>query len=270
MKCVLSQTPFANAAHLHGRTQDRLVADLDSNGWPQSGRAAALREIRKSFAFMMSGDQHIATVLHHGVNDFGDSGWQFTSPSIWNLYGRAWHPLEKNARPFPGSPLPFAGDFKDGLGNRLTVAAYANPTAENYQATGFGVVRFRKKPREIVMECWPRFVDVTKPGATQYPGWPLTVAQEDNYARKPIAWLPRVVSAADDPVVQVIDETTGEVVYTLRIRGREWTPKAFRAGPHTVRVGTGDGTWKEFKGVSATTEKPTAVLDVRFWREESR
>jgi hypothetical protein len=263
MKCVLSQTPFANAAHLHGGKQQRLVADLDSNGWPQSGRAEALREIRKGFAFMMSGDQHLTTVLHHGVNDWGDSGWQFTSPSIWNLYGRSWHPLEKNTRPVPNSPLPFAGDFRDGFGNKITVAAYANPSAENYQATGFGVVRFRKKSREIVMECWPRFVDVTKPGATQYAGWPLTVTQEDNYGRKALAWLPTVKASADNPVVQLIDETTGDVVYTLRIKGREWRPKAFRVGPHTVRVGSG-GKWKEFKNTAATFEKPDAVLEANF------
>lgn len=263
IKCVLSQTPFANAAHLHGGKQDRLVADLDSNGWPQSGRNAALREIRKGFAFMMSGDQHLATVLHHGVNDWGDSGWQFTSPSIWNLYGRSWHPLEKTPRPFPGSPLPFAGDYHDGFGNKITVAAYANPTPQNYQATGFGLVRFRKKSRQIVMECWPRFVDVSQPGATQYAGWPLTVTQEDNYARKAQAWLPTVKANRDEPVVQVVDESSGEVVYTLRIKGREWRPKAFYVGPHTVRVGS-EGVWKEFQGIAATFEPPTAVLDAAF------
>jgi hypothetical protein len=264
MKCVLSQTPFANAAHLHGGKQERLVADLDSNGWPQSGRNAALRAIRKSFAFMMSGDQHLSTVIHHGVNDWGDSGWQFTSPSIWNLYGRSWHPLAKNDRPFPKSKLPYAGDFLDGFGNKLTVAAYANPKPENYQAAGFGIVRFRKKSREIGMECWPRFVDVTKPGATQYEGWPITVTQEDNYARPGLAWLPTAKVNVDNPVVQVIDESSGEVVYTIRIKGREWTPKAFRLGPHIIRVGTGKDDWKEFKGVPATEEMPKDAIEVRF------
>jgi hypothetical protein len=263
MKCVLSQTTLAGAAHLHGGKQERLVADLDSNGWPQSGRNAALREIRKSFAFMMAGDQHLATVVHHGVNEWGDSGWQFTSPSIWNLYGRSWHPLEKNLRPFPGSKLPFAGDFLDGFGNKLTMAAYANPTAGNYQAAGFGLVRFRKDSRQIVMECWPRFVDVTKPGATQFEGWPLTVAQEDNYGRRAIAWLPRLKCSSEDPVVQVVDEYNGEVVYTLRIKGREWSPKVFREGSYTLRVGEGAAR-KEFKGIEASPTKDATTLAVSF------
>jgi len=261
LKCVLSQSPFAGAAHLHGPNQDRLLADLDSNGWPQSGRNAALREIRKSFAFMMAGDQHLASVIHHGVNAWGDSGWQFTSPSIWNLYGRSWLPLEPSPRPFPGSPLPHSGDFHDGFGNKLTMAAYANPTPANYQGTGFGIARFRKSTREIRMECWPRFVDVTQPGATQYPGWPLTVTQESNYARAAVAWLPRLKCAREDPVVQVVDEASGEVVYTLRLRGREWSPKVFREGLYTLRVGEGPER-REYRNLRAVARKDASELVV--------
>jgi len=40
-----------------------------------------------------------------------------------------------------------------------------------------------------------------------------------------------------DPVVQVVDEETGEVAYTLRIRGREFRPMAFKRAPHTIRIG---------------------------------
>jgi hypothetical protein len=52
-------------------------------------------------------------------------------------------------------------------------------------------------------------------------------------------------------------------VYTLRTSGREWRPKGFRVGPHTVRVGTG-GKWKEFKGTAATFEKPETILEAKF------
>lgn len=264
IKCVLSQTPFAGAAHLHGGNQDRLLADLDSNGWPQTGRNTALKEIRKSFAFMMSGDQHLSTVIHHGVNSWGDSGWQFTSPSIWNLYGRAWVPLELAAARDPGSPLEYAGHYYDGFGNKLTMAAYANPTVENHQGTGFGIVRFRKSTREIVMECWPRFVDVSKPDATQYPGWPLTVSQFDNYGRPPIAWLPTLkVEGAANPVVQIVDEDRSEVVYTVRIVGNEFVPKVFREGTYTVRVSDGKTT-KESTGVETITEQGSSLLPVDF------
>ena len=48
MKCVLSQTAFCGAVHLHGTPENRLLADLDCNGWPQSGRRKALAAIRRS------------------------------------------------------------------------------------------------------------------------------------------------------------------------------------------------------------------------------
>ncbi len=240
MKVVLSQTVFAGAAHLHGNVKNRLLADLDSNGWPQSGRNAALREIRRSFAFMLCGDQHLATVTQHGVNDWEDAGVQFCSPSIWNLYGRWWQPLEKPLNHDPKSPLEFTGRFHDGLGNKLTMLAYANPAEGNNQATGHGLARFKKSTRQITMECWPRFVEVTKPDAKQFAGWPLTIRQQDNYGRRALAWLPElVIKEQNDPVVQVVDESNGEVVYTLRIKGDRFRPKVFRMGTYTVKVGEG-------------------------------
>jgi hypothetical protein len=102
---------------------------------------------------------------------------------------------------------------------------------------------------------------VTKPGATQFPGWPITIRQEENYGRKALAWLPRLQVNRDDPVVQVIDEYNGEVVYTWRINGRGWSPKVFRRGTYTVRVWDGDRR-REFHGVEASLEKDGAVLRV--------
>ena len=95
MKAVLSQTIFAGGAHIHGSHKSRLIADLDSNGWPQSGRARALEEIRRCFALHIAGDQHLATVIHHGINHWEDSCYSFCVPSIVNYYGRWWWPLEE-------------------------------------------------------------------------------------------------------------------------------------------------------------------------------
>ena len=41
----------------------------------------------------------------------------------------------------------------------------------------------------------------------------------------------------DGPVVQVIDETNQEVVYTLRASGSSFRPPVRRAGVYTVKVG---------------------------------
>ena len=65
MKAVLSQTAFYGGAHLHGSPKNRLHADMDSNGWPQTGRNKALKLIKKANAVHIAGDQHLATVAQH-------------------------------------------------------------------------------------------------------------------------------------------------------------------------------------------------------------
>ena len=240
MKVVLSQTIFGGGAHLHGNVKYRLIADLDSNGWPQSGRRRALEEIRRCFALMLGGDQHLATVIHHGINDWEDAGISFGCPAISSIYPRWWWPLEEPMNHDPKNPLPWTGRYFDGFHNKITMLAYANPAPDNHRAAGYGLVRFRKSTRQITIECWPRYVDVTSPEAKQYTGWPITIHQYDNYGRRAMAWLPTIeVRGQTDPVVQVIDEYNGEVVYTLRIQGRTFAPKVFREGTYTIRVGEG-------------------------------
>ncbi len=188
MKSVLSQTIFAGGAHIHHGK--RLLADLDSNGWPQTGRNKALRVIRKADAFMLAGDQHLATVIHHGIDDWRDAGYSFCVPSIVNYYPRKWLPLEKGKKSISDA-LEHTGDYFDGFGNKVTIHAYANPGKgmdglEGHDkrvssgAAGHGIVRFNKKSRTITMECWPRFVDVTNPKAKQFPGWPVTIQVKKN------------------------------------------------------------------------------------------
>ncbi len=269
MKCVLSQTIFANAAHLDASNQVRLYGDLDSNGWPQAGRNNALREIRKGYALMIGGDQHLATVLQHGVDDFGDAGFSFCVPSIINYHNRLWSPLEKPFRRIE-TPLKHTGDYLDPMQNKISMYAYANPyennkiTSSKYvkRAAGYGVIRFNKKERTITMECWPRGGDITQPDAKQYPGWPITIKQTQNYGRKAHSYLPTLqIKGPADPVVQVIDEQSQEVVYTLRIKGNTFRPKVFKSGIYTIKIG--EGTHQiTLRGVESLDGKKQKILKV--------
>ncbi len=264
MKVVLSQTIFAGGAHIHGKHDNRVLADLDSNGWPQSGRARALQEIRRFFGFHIAGDQHLATVIQHGINAWEDSGYSFCVPSIVNFYGRWWWPLEEPLQHDAESPLPFTGRYYDGFGNKLNMHAYANPTDANDNGAGFGIIRFDKTTRRITMENWPRHVDVRQDGAGQYPGWPITISQEDNYGRQPLAYLPTLkISGMEDPVVQVIDEDLNSVVYTIRIKGNTWRPKVFRDASYTIKIGEGNSI-KTLKGVKSHGADQQEVLEVEF------
>lgn len=243
-KVVLSQTAFCGAVHMHGSRKGRLLADLDSNAWPQRGRNAALRALRRVQALHLCGDQHLAVVVKHGIEDFRDGPYAFTSPALVNtIYGRWWHPEDERpgAGPVPGSPLPWTGDYLDGLGNRITMLAYANPEDtrdEKKRADGYGIVRIDKTRGTATIECWPRFSDVASSGdGGQFPGWPVTVRFADNDGRKPLATLPPL---RDGGVVQVIrsDSTTNtrEILYTRRV-GPGFAPPVFASGTYSVRYG---------------------------------
>ncbi len=180
MKAVLSQTGFCAAAHIHGDKENRLHADLDSNGWPQTGRNKALRLIKKANAVHIGGDQHIATVVQHGIDEFRDGPWAFIVPaSVNTIYKRWWWPADEQPglNPDPLNPLPWNGDYFDGMNNRITMHAYANPENPS-EGAGFGLIRFNKPAQEVTFECWPRDVFILEKGAKQFTGWPVTVQME--------------------------------------------------------------------------------------------
>jgi len=242
MKVALSATIFTGGAHIHGAANGRLHADMDSNGWPQTGRNRALGSLRKAFAFHYAGDQHLATIFQHGIDEHRDAIWSFCVPSIANLYLRWWEPLEVGANREVGA-FDYTGDYLDGFANKVTNFAAANPEKKpsgnllNTRAAGYGIVRINTATRLITMECWPRNVDITDPNAEQYPGWPRTISQFDNY--NPPSWgqLGELSFAIEDPVVQLIDAETDEILYTVRASGKSFTPGAPVGRAFVVKAG---------------------------------
>jgi len=244
MKAVLSATAFCGAVHMHGGRDQRLLADLDCNGWPQTPRNRALEEIRRAWAVHLCGDQHLAVVAKNGISEFGDGPYGFTSPALVNtIYGRWWHPLDEKPgpNPVPGSPLPWTGDFLDGLGNKMSIMAYANPgdiQDEKQRADGYGLARFHKKTRQITFECWPRFSAAQGGEKVQFPGWPITVAMDANDGRKVAGHLPELIfEGATNPVVQVIEEKSGDILYTVRVPGDRFRPRIYAPGKYIVKAG---------------------------------
>lgn len=265
LKCVLSQTAFCGAAHLHGKEDNRLLADLDCGGWPQTGRNETLRLARRARATHLCGDQHLAVSLKHGIDTFGDGPYSFTSPALVNtIYARWWHPKDEMPGPNPvaNSPLPWTGDFKDGLGNRMSILAYANPEDiedEKKRADGYGIARFNKKTHRITFECWPRFSE-----GEQFPGWPITFDNDDNDGRKPVAWLPEIaVEGVEHPVIQVIAESNGEVLYTVRCRLPRFQPPVFAQGKYTVKIGRDKPDLRTLTGLLAGAQNSTESRTVK-------
>jgi hypothetical protein len=288
MKAVLSQTNFCTVATLpEGSIIDSIVpklpipnlgeyvsgdaptSDMDSNGWPQKGRDEALKVIRKSFALHIAGDQHLASVVHYGVDDFCDSGFGFAGPALNNLFPRRWWPtVKEDHQPLPGRPKN-TGDFIDGFGNKMTVHTVANPHQTGMEpaliydrATGYGMVTFDKQQRTMKMECWPRYVDPEKNPDGQYSGWPITVSQEDNYARKPLGHLATIqIEGVQNPVVQLINEDNGQVEYSLRIKGNSFRPKVFSSGKYTLKVSVPEkGKEKTLTGLRIAKNENESVM----------
>jgi len=245
LKATLSATAFAGLATHHGPAQDFLRMDLDSNGWPQSGRRKALEAIRRGFAVMIAGDQHLASIAQHGVDQFDDAGFSYVVPAIANFYARAWKPRGEAEIPLSeDDPLPYTGSYYDGFGNPVTVYAHTNPGASGHepaslhdQNPGWGMVRFRKLARSYVFEAWPRWDDDSP--LEQYPGWPFQVQQLANGGPVRIgAWLPNLrISGMRNPVLQVIDSFTDEVIYTFRVSGQEFQPPVPEEGKYIIRIG---------------------------------
>jgi hypothetical protein len=134
--------------------------------------------------------------------------------------------------------------------------AYANPEDvqdEKTRADGYGLIRFDKKTRRITFECWPRFAKVADGDKAQFPGWPITIAQDANDGRPVHAQLPEVrLDGVSHPVVQVIADATGEILYTVRSQTESFRPRVYAPGKYTVKAGKDKPDAVVAKGVVVT------------------
>lgn len=253
MKVAVSQTVLCNAATHHGEADHFLVADMDSNGWPQSGRNVALDILRRGYALMLGGDQHLPTIVQHGIEKHHDAGFSFCVPAGATGYQRWWRPEEIAEMTRAGERhdgRENTGAYADGFGNLIDVWAVANPPAKRTSKTrlemglqksaGFGIVRVNKGEGTFAMEAWPVGADAaTDRESDMYPGWPVTVgvsqcAGAANPTLPPVAVQPW--SRATRPVVQVCD-ASGQTVSMTRMTGTRFSPRVFDAdATYTVHV----------------------------------
>ena len=289
MKAVLSQTLWANLATLPDSATsddivtsmpvpdsgvyvqgDKIVSDFDSDGWPQSGRNRALKIIRKAFALHIAGDQHLPSTLQYGTDTWGDAGYAIVSPATGNIFPRRWFPPVPGRNRAEGAP-EYTGEFEDGFGNKITVYAVANPhrskvnpARNNELVTGYSTVVFNKRTRAIELSNWPGYADPYT--GSPFPGWPVKINQSDNYGRNIVGWLPEIVTEGmTDPVIRVISEYSGEIIYTLRITGNTYQPGVFGYGLYTVEAGDPDrGTWKKAEGLAAWSVKERNPVIISF------
>jgi len=253
MKTVLSQTTFSNPM-THTGSNQRVYADLDSNGWPISGRNRALRVLRKGFAFHLAGDQHLTTLVHHGIEQQRDSIWTFVAPAVSVGWPR-WFRADEVGMPVTNRPdhgLSNTGAYRDGFNNEMYVYAVGNPPVKDApddapdpyrkahrKASGFGLARFNKSKRTITTLAYKFFGGLARGQEPNlFPGWPATVSQISNYGRERIGSLPAIsMEGVEEPVVKVFDQESGELVYAIRSDSPSFEPVVFEPGPYRVTYG---------------------------------
>ncbi|NIM50860.1 MAG: hypothetical protein GTO05_02575 [Gemmatimonadales bacterium] len=144
------------------------------------------------------------------------------------------------------------------------VRAGREPAALHDRAPGYGIARLHRRTRQVSLAAWPRWADPNA-GDQPYPGWPVVVAQRDNYGRRATHWLPEVVvEGMEQPVIQLVYEATGEIVYTLRLNDTRFVPGVFEPGRYTIRIGEpGTERHRELTGIVAA-EEPGGMLSVVF------
>ncbi len=289
VKCVVSQSPIG-MIHTHAAEGYNFgLNDRDTHGWPAHRRNEAWALFRLSRSFQLAGDQHIGTLVHHGIDGPADAGYSFTSPAISNFFPRAWDPVH-NTGGRTSTVSPYKGDFYlDGTGTlpsgepnltsqfpgHIRIIGAANPLEYYNQSrnmdppnlhdrsAGYGIIRIRKSTRRITFEAWPLHADPAFPQTgSQFPDWPVTINQADNDGRIPAGFLPVIDTLSEKtPVVSVYDEATGDLVYSMRFPGNLVRPPVYDSNAtFRVDISYGDDPISEIRSnQTASPPGPAAI-----------
>jgi hypothetical protein len=274
MKVLLSQTVFANVATHHGGLEEYLYGDLDSGGWPKSGRDKVIKIMRQIGAFHINGDQHVPSLVQYGLSEYRDANWSYCTPAIAVMYLRWFLPDEMGVPVLdrPEHAYPNTGKYTDAFGNKNYVYAIGNPgkiTVDNdsrythaqIRSSGFGFVTFDQVSRDIKIDAWRFIADVENPNPIrdQFPGWPFTINQYDNFGMGATNFLPEVVVNKPNQVIEVRKTATGDLIRIFRIRGNAMQVGLHHPGTFTIKVGD-----KELGSFTTKPEKNEEKIEVEI------
>ena len=142
-----------------------------------------------------------------------------------------------------------------------------HPSNYHDRGAGYGITRIDRNTRKITFECWPIHPDPEFPSTGgQFAGWPLTIRQTDNDGRAPTGHLPLIDTHwRDKPVIRVFDESTGELVHALRIRGTRCRPPVYDNGrTYRVEIAYDDASLSETR--TGQTAAPAGSPAIRMFR----
>lgn len=86
-----------------------------------------------------------------------------------------------------------------------------------------------------------------------------------NDGRKVTGYLPDLIfESTTNPVVQVIHEASGEILYTVRVQGDRFQPRVYGDGKYTVKVGTDKPNVKTITSMEASSKQDGLPQIIKF------
>ena len=249
LKCILTQTPPCQLGTNFSSDLLHTGHDFDSNGWPHTPRSEAIRIMRKSFPFIVSGDQHFAALAHLAADEWEDGPCVVCVPGTSNGFPRAFMPTEAGTHGDPEHPNN-TGRYTDLWGNKFTMKAVGNPDSPDTwtvtsaegkthnRGSGHGMIRFDTLQRSYevnVFRLIPVQPSLLFSPLNMFPGFPKTIRQSQNYGRVPTAWLPEFhCPNVQNVVIEVWNQATNTLEYTFRLSGKVFKPHTFSVQMHRV------------------------------------
>ena len=88
---------------------------------------------------------------------------------------------------------------------------------------------------------------------------------EKNDGRKVAGYLPELIfKGAQNPVVQIISESSGEILYTVRAKEGKFQPKVYTAGKYTIKVGSDKPDGQTIEGIVASPDISETKLKIKI------
>jgi hypothetical protein len=273
-----------------------LLSDAKKNsGWPLNPYRNKMYYSRNENAILL--DDRQLLFLEHWADDWSDQTWMkavLSQTLFTNLATLPKDSMDNNVVPLMQIPdsgayaqgdKPSADIDSDGwpqlerdkvirilrkafainiAGDQYMESTVIEPIRHHELSTGYISIIFNRITRDIELAKWPYYADPSKD--KPFPFWPVRINQLDNYGKTAAGWLPELkIEGMKNPVIKIIREWTGEIIYSLRINGQSFQPKVFEMGNYRIEVGEPDeNRWQKFEKVYPTTFREREPIVVKF------
>ncbi len=221
-----------------------------------------LSQVRKSHALVIKGGSRMPYLIHHGIDDWEDAGYEFGFPPWSQAAPPQSTEMAMQNKSITDSvlndSLTLPAKFRDPHGHpvmlkTLTKGSDRKKTGgprqkgfgrENHDtsylsgmAPGFGIVRFNTRDQEVSLSVWP--ADVDPQNAQPLPGWPVDLSVQENYIDNPHSHLPEIIAKGLEakPVYKLYHYNQPGLIYARRAKDTVFRPPVFEESIFTLVVG---------------------------------